>query len=275
MSDADFHRRLATHAGYNLGAQIGEGNFKFCYAATKSGKDVAFKVLKPNAAIARTQRELSAMLSCSHPNIATCVDSGEATIDGRRLEYVVEPLFAKGSLADKLKRGTMTHVDVLALGSQMIAAVGHLQERDLVHRDIKPENIMYSEQDVPLLTDFGIVRSLGEPSLTDSAYLHGPGTPTFMPAEQYHNQKAMIDWRADQFALGVTLGMCALGKHPFGTSLRERVDNIAARKEPQPAFVAAAGTFGLPVLAKMVNPYPIGRYTDVATLLKEWNQQIA
>ncbi len=269
----DSHRIAAGSAGYALGPQVGEGSFKICYFASREGTDVAFKVLKTNAVIARTKRELKAMRDCSHANIAPCIDSGVAVVNGVRIEYVVEPFFANGSLADRLKHRRLSRAEAISLGSQMIEAIAHLSERELVHRDIKPENIMYDANDIPQLTDLGIVRALGETSLTDSAHPFGLGTRTFMPGEQYHNEKAMIDWRADQFALGVTLAVSALGMHPFGNTLLERNDNIAAYRQPSAVFAAATGTFGLPVLVRMVQPYPIGRYNDVTTLLKDWAAQ--
>jgi hypothetical protein len=57
----------------------------------------------------------------------------------------------------------------------------------------------------PALVDFGLVRDLSETSLTASWLPRGPGTPLFASPEQLNNEKALIDWRSDQFSIGVIL----------------------------------------------------------------------
>jgi hypothetical protein len=86
----------------------------------------------------------------------------------------------------------------------------------------------------------------------------------------------MIDWRADQFSLGVTLSLAALWMHPFGDP---RVDPaaivaaVARKRPPAPDFVAAAVAAGLPVLVRMVQPWPHKRFRDPGELAQEWRNQ--
>jgi serine/threonine protein kinase len=260
-------REAAAAAGYALGPFLGEGTFKVCFAATaQSGAEVAFKILKPNAVLARTERELAAMRNCDHPNIARCLDSGSVDVGGGPVEYVVEERFEGGSLKDRLiaHGGPLDRASVLQIGERLIDAVAHIGTRNLVHRDIKPDNIMFRPDGQPILTDFGIVRALSEKSLTETARAYGLGTPSYMP---------LINWRADQFALGVTMSLAALGIHPFGEDFRKQVDAIARYAHPTARFVGAAQTAGLPVLVKMVQPYPIQRFSDPAVLQQEWATQ--
>jgi len=89
-------------------------------------------------------------------------------------------------------------------------------ELDLVHRDIKPANIMFKEGlETPVLVDFGIVRDLAATSLTQTWSPIGPGTPFFASPEQLNNEKHLIDWRSDQFSLGVTLYFARTARHPY------------------------------------------------------------
>lgn len=264
----------ASRAGYRLNHLLGEGSFKVCFAATaEDGTDVAFKVLKPHTEIVRTQRELAAMHKCDHPNIARCLDSGAVTVNAARIDYVVEERFEAGSLRDQLVAGLLSRAVVIDIGTQLIDAIAHIRKHDLVHRDIKPDNIMFSRDGRPVLTDFGIVRALTETSLTATASPYGLGTPSYMPAEQFFNRKQMINWRADQFALGVTLGVAGLGLHPFGDTLRRQVDTISQNERPSGEFVTAARERGLPVLIRMVQPYPVQRYAEPSLLKEDWIAQ--
>lgn len=276
MDDASIvsaHKTIALRAGYDLGEKCGEGSYKICYRAVSAeGRTVAFKVLKNNAILERNLRELDAMRVCDHPNIARCLDSGADVLDNTRVEYVVEDFFTRGSLQDRLSQRKPRKCEVLALGERLIDAISYLRRKQLVHRDIKPVNIMFSASDEPVLTDLGIVRALGDTSLTDTARPFGLGTPTFMPPEQYYNQKPMIDWRADQFALGITLALFALSMHPFGEDIRSQVQAIANRNEPSTHFQDAAMQAGLSTIIRMVQPYPVQRYNDPNSLAEDWRQ---
>ena len=103
----------------------------------------------------------------------------------------------------------------------------------------------------------------------------GPGTPLFSPPEQLNNEKAYIDWRSDQFSLGVTLSIAGLGLHPYGNVATpiEVIEAVAQRKAPTAIFPAAAGRAGLPVLRKMVAPWPIERFRTPGELISAWRDQ--
>jgi serine/threonine-protein kinase PpkA len=273
VSTADL-RAAALALGYEVRKQIGDGGFKICYEATSTdGRPVAFKVLKNNAFIDRSMREFAVMQKCDHPNIARCIDCGTLTIGSSRVEFVVEELLAGGTLADQLAKGRLARSDVLRYGSDLLDAIFYLRDRRLVHRDIKPENLMFTNDGSIVLTDFGIVRALSQPSLTSTSRPFGWGTLGFMPAEQYHNKKPMIDWRADQFALGITLSLASLGQHPYGLDLRAQAEAISRCEAPTADFGALAAAAQLPVLIRMVQPYPIQRYSDPVALSKEWGAQ--
>jgi len=270
-SDAELHQKAALEAGYALIERKGSGASNVCYsAATPDGKRVAFKIFGQGAQLERDARELTVMQACEHPNIARCIESGEIGIGGGRVRYVVEDLFEGGSLRDRMGGGALARSQIFDLGSQMIGAIAYLHDHKLIHRDIKPENILFDAVGKPVLTDFGIVRILGGKSLTSTSAPIGPGTFGFMPAEQYHNEKAMIDWRADQFALAVTLTVAALQIHPFGDTLGVAVNAIAKRESPTKTFEVSAKAAGLSVLIQMVQPYPVQRYNDTKKLAADW-----
>jgi serine/threonine protein kinase len=86
----------------------------------------------------------------------------------------------------------------------------------VIHRDLKPDNIIIAASTVPCIIDLGIARLVSGTSLTETVALMGPCTPIFAAPEQLTNRKADIDFRADQFALGILLYlMITGGHHPF------------------------------------------------------------
>ncbi len=158
------------------------------------------------------------------------------------------------------------------MGLTLSEAVAHLESRRLVHRDIKPDNILLRVDGSAVLVDLGIARHLEDTSLTQSWLGQGPGTPAFAAPEQLRNEKAMIDWRTDQFSLGVTLSIAMLGMHPYsGTrDLELVVQRMGQRESPVPAFTEAVRAYGLGVVARMVAPWPIHRFTRPSELIAAW-----
>jgi serine/threonine protein kinase len=219
------------------------------------------------------------MLQCDHPNIGRLLRLDRQRVDGAEYVYSIEEFVGGGTLSDLvITRGLLNVEQAKAIGASLVSAVSHIAARGLVHRDIKPENIMLREDTVtPVLVDFGLVRLLNEPSITVSWAERGPGTPYFASPEQLRNEKHLIDWRADQFSLGVTLACVILGRHPYAMSVDEdmaaTVDRVADREHVPTAFVDDVAKFGLPVLARMVSPWPVNRYREPTVLVEAWAKQ--
>ncbi len=264
--------------GYSYGGGIGQGTFKETYLATKAdGTKLALKVLRPGFSTERGVREVDAMKRCSHANIIGLVDLAEFDHAGTKYLYLVETFMGGGTLADRLAGGLLSRDEVLALGDELIRAVGHIADNDLVHRDLKPANIMYSAPNSEAVVgDFGIVRDLKKESITKSYLLSGPGTPFFAAPEQLNNEKTLIDWRADQFALGVTLALAHFGFHPYKEESdddNQAIARVAVRSGPSAKFTLAVAAAKLPVLVKMVAPWPAERVRVPSALLTEWRNQ--
>jgi serine/threonine protein kinase len=151
-------------------------------------------------------------------------------------------------------------------------AIEHLAAKHLVHRDIKPDNIMFRGKSwSPVLVDFGVVRDLTKSSVTQSFALMGPGTPYFAAPEQLVNDKHLIDWRTDQFSLGVTLVVAMRGQHPFhhaGDTELETIERVAARGALSDEFVAWTEASAFAMLRPMLGGWPVERISTPALLIK-------
>ena len=83
----------------------------------------------------------------------------------------------------------------------IVGACGYVHRRELIHRDITPHNIMFTADEEPRLTYFGIARLRSDASLSADGTLSG--TTAYMSPEPGH--EAMVANRADIYSLGVVL----------------------------------------------------------------------
>jgi serine/threonine protein kinase len=258
-----------------LGPEVGSGAFKHTFEVrVADGTARALKLYRKAGADARTQREVDAITRCSHPGVAR-FELIETWKDGAdEYVYSLEEFLSGGTLTARLAGGPLATGDVRALATSLIDAVGHIASLGLVHRDLKPDNIMFrTAGGAPVIVDFGLVRDLGQTSLTKTWLPHGPGTPYYAAAEQLNNEKPLIDWRTDQFALGVVLTMCGLGRHPYelpGMNPLQVVDRVARREPSASTFDAWAAGNGLAPLVRMVAPWPIARFRTPPQLAAAW-----
>ena len=262
-----------TYEGY-----VASGSFKETFRVSSDGLVSALKVYRAEASIERATREIDAMTRCNHPNIARVSRISQREIGSGSILYSLEEFVGGGSLAEWLgDRDRPTLATVLRLGAQLISAISHLADLRLVHRDLKPENVILREDgETPVLVDFGLVRDLGAVSITPTWAIHGPGTPLYAPPEQLRNDKALIDWRSDQFSLGVMLSYALFDFHPYEStsdSPVEIVTRVNQREGPAPQFIAAAHNAGLTALRKMVSAWPVERFRRPASLAQAWAEQ--
>lgn len=271
----DVARQICDTLGYTYLGYSNGGGFKRVYKADAGPAGiVAVKVMKSASASSRTPREIDAVSRCRHPNIGRFLTIGSTRASGLVFEYFVEEFLDGGTLTERTTTGPISVANIRIIGRELSSAIAHMSDLGFVHRDIKPDNIMFrSGSWSPVLVDFGLVRDLKAASLTRTWFPRGPGTPYFAAPEQLNNEKELIDWRTDQFALGATLCLTALGVHPFqhdpepfGHS--DTVDRVAMRGVHRPDLPTMLSTNALSPILTMTMPWPVQRFrlpTDLAT----------
>jgi len=275
----DVARSICVSEGLNFGRDIGGGVFKRVFRVEQHGDEVyALKVVIE--ASRRTVREIAALQRCNHSNIARLHRVGRHNYQGRGYDYMIEEFLSGGTLTYRLEQlGRLNNEQTLNLGKKMIDAIIHLSGIGLVHRDIKPDNIMFREDgSTPVLVDFGIVRDLTATSLTETWAARGPGTPYYASPEQLNNQKSLIDWRTDQFSLGVVLCWARFGAHPFKHRNEPdfsaaTVERVAGRGNRNNDFLTQICQSGLPCLERMTRVWPVQRYRLPEELSQAWIDQ--
>ncbi len=157
--------------------------------------------------IERFYQEARISGTLSHPNIVTLFDMAEeGGTPFLAMEFVEGETV--GSLIEKGHRFKPERV--IALVSQVAAALDYAHSKGIIHRDIKPANLMLSDGDRIKVMDFGIAKAV-DAEMTQSGTLLG--TPSYMSPEQAMGDK--LDGRTDIFSLGVCAFEMLSGEQPF------------------------------------------------------------
>jgi serine/threonine protein kinase len=270
---------IASNLSLNVVGFVAKGTFKETYeVVNKKGIPFALKVLDPTKCnLARSEREIDAMERCNSPLIAKLYKHGEfSESNGNKYYFILEEYFDGGTLKEKIKTNSLTPALTKEYAISLAKAIGYLKDLKLVHRDIKPDNIMFRKNsNDPLLVDFGIVRDLTQNTLTLSCLPQGPGTPFYSAPEQLNNDKHLIDWRTDQFSLGVVLAECITSEHPFldkGITIGDAILAVANRNPCPQSFCSKATNLDFEPIIKMLEPWPVRRFNSPNLLIESFEE---
>lgn len=269
---------------YRLERELGRGGMGTVFLAhdLKHDRPVALKVLHPELSAAlgpdRFLREIRIAAHLQHPHILTLIDSGEIPSpdgNGPGLLYWVMPYVHGESLRERLTReGPLSPGDTIRILQDVLDALSHAHPHGIVHRDIKPENIMLSGRHA-LVVDFGVAKAAsaaGDIAAGGTLTTLGLaiGTPAYMAPEQATGQ-AMVDGRADLYAVGVLGYEMLAGQPPFTGATPQAI--MAAhisrpppplaplRSDVAPAFAAA--------IMRCLGKDPAGRWSSAEELLAQ------
>jgi serine/threonine protein kinase len=174
---------------------------------------------------ARFRREAYIQSQLDHPNIVRVYEFFAAEDN----YYLVMEYVPGMTLRDLLARqGTPTPSQAVYLCKQALSALEfahnftYVDESDLrhtgiIHRDIKPANMLLDNKGKLKITDFGIVKVMGDQTtagMTQTGF--HPGTVEYMSPEQLLGLD--IDVRSDLYSLGVTFYEMLSGRLPFERS---------------------------------------------------------
>ena len=196
---------------YEIEHQIGAGASGTVWRAHHRGpvtRVVALKRLRAGgspAELTRMRREATVLTELDHPHIVRVL---EVLHDGDGVALAMQ--FAPGgSLADLLaERGRLTPGQVVAVAAPVADALASAHRRGVLHGDVKPANVLFTSDGEPLLTDFGVARTLGQ--VTSD---HISGTAEYLAPELLDG--AQPDLRADIYSLGVLCYEALAGRPPY------------------------------------------------------------
>lgn len=155
----------------------------------------------------RFARECKLATELIHPAIVRTIDSN--TQEG--LLYLVMELVEGQSLKSLIPPEGMPVERALQLLDPVLDGLIYAHQKGVVHRDLKPDNIMVVKGERPKIMDFGLAKSSDVSDVTKTGT--ALGTPAYLPPEQFLG--ADLDFRSDQYSLGISLYQMLTGRVPF------------------------------------------------------------
>lgn len=219
---------------YEIRHEIGRGGMGVIYLAhdVQLTRPAALKALPASTArdpllLERLRREAQAAAAVSHPGVAMVY----AFLDTPHGTFIASEFIQGRTLREELRGGAFDASRALRIAIDITQALAAAHDARVVHRDLKPENVLLTPNDGVKVIDFGIARldRVDVPALTAPGMLQG--TPGYMAPEQLVGG-ALVDGRADLYAVGIILSEMLLGFHPFergSRSLPAALDAIARR----------------------------------------------
>ena len=268
---------------YEITGPIGAGGMGEVYRAddARLRRTVAIKILPAHLAtpdrLERFQQEARAASTLNHPNILTIHDVGR---DGDTAWFAME--FVDGqTLRDILSAGPIPLKRALDFARQIADGLAKAHTAGVVHRDLKPENVMVTGDGLAKIVDFGIAKArtgaASVPGDTESTMTAMAGTSpgvvlgtiAYMSPEQARGRQ--VDYRADQFALGLLIYELVTRTRPFERPTTAQ--SIAATIEAEPAPIDALNPDVPPRLADIVTRLlakdPAERYDSTRDLARD------
>jgi serine/threonine protein kinase len=236
---------------YEIVALLGAGGMGEVYRArdTRLHRDVAVKTLSGEvspdpARFSRFETEARSACALNHPSIVTIHEIGQAAAT----PFIVMELVEGKPLRDLLYAGALPVRRALCVAAQIADALAQAHKAGIVHRDLKPENVMVTKDGLAKILDFGLAtvdqranrggargrdHTVTE-EIPESAVV---GTAGYMSPEQASGQP--VDFRSDQFSLGLLVYEMLTGQRAFHRTTRAETLAAIIREDPEPIGLLA------------------------------------
>jgi len=206
---------------YELDGIVGRGGMAEVYRARDIRLDriVAIKTLRADLARdqifqARFRREAQSAASLNHPNIVAVYDTGEDTVTGVPVPYIVMEYVDGRTVRDLLQDGhRLLPERSLEIIDGVLRALDYSHQAGIVHRDIKPGNVMVTRNGDVKVMDFGIARAMSDAQATMTQTAQVIGTAQYLSPEQARGER--VDSRSDLYSTGCLLYELLTGRPPF------------------------------------------------------------
>ena len=207
---------------YIKGEKIGKGGFSTCYKLynVQDKKIYAAKeIIKNKSSYDRIKNEIDIYEYLKHDNI---VNQKEHFIYNDT-QYLIFEFCENRDLSHLIdKRKKLKEIEVQYYITQLIQALIHLHDRNIVHRDLKLGNIFLTGKMELKLGDFGLAKKL---SFRDEKISEMVGTPAYMAPEILENMGYSLE--VDIWSLGVIMYYLIIGKLPFNKPNQEDIKRVS------------------------------------------------
>ncbi len=290
MTNAELTRSIGT---YEITGQLGEGSFGTVFSAYQPflERQVAIKTLHDNffehgLSEKLFIREGQVIARLRHPNIINIYEFGIAqdSSTNRRTAFMIMEYLSGGTLETRLAQGALSIEESVHLVEQIAEGLSYAHERNVIHRDLKPANILFTNDDQPVIVDFGLAKfaqnTHQESSLASAttgtaggSMLESTitGTPLYASPEQLTGKP--VTTATDQYALAMISFQMLTGTLPVSTDNLVELLNQRLRQVP-PRILDFAPH--LPpaidmVFQRALAPDPADRFPSVAAFSKAFS----
>lgn len=235
------------------------------------GRRVALKSIRPDRGGKRLteyfEREARAGARLNHPGIVTVYAAGVE----EGVHYIAQELvpgghtfrdFLDATIEDACGLPTGYYPRVAEFFVKIARALHAAHEAGVIHRDIKPQNILVTEDDQPVITDFGLARIEAEVQLSNTGDF--AGTFLYMSPEQVLGKRNQINARSDVFSLGAVFHEALTLELPFQSDSTHELTNEILFQRPKDARLSG---YGVPrelavICSKMLEKRQADRYVS-------------
>ncbi len=220
-----------TIGGFIVEGEIGGGGMGVVLLGRQENLDrpAVLKKLRKDLAsspefVERFRREARAAAAVHHQNVVAVFDCFDFRSDHYiALEYVDG--VDLGNAIEQLRR--LPPRIALIVAVEVARGLEALHVRGIVHRDLKPANILLGRGGEVKIADFGIALEATGEGLTRPGMMIG--SPAYMPPEQMLGER--VDFRGDQFSLGVVIYESLAGVPPYPESTEVDVESMLSRMQ--------------------------------------------
>src|SRR6266403_1709902 len=253
---------------FELRETLGTGGMGTVYKArdTQLDRDVALKLLRKDLGpeyANQLQQEARITASVNHPHVVQVFSFGH----DHDQYYLVMELVDRGTLDDLIaEQKKLPEADVLRAGIEVARGLRAAYQKGLIHRDVKPANILFNEEGMAKISDFGLA-GIVEPQAQTSGAIWG--TPYYVAPERLNNQPE--DFRSDIYSLGATLFHAMAGRPPVEGDTNSAVVLLELKSRPLDLQTVAPDVSAATadVFQRMIVPDPAQRFSSYDELMSE------
>ena len=249
---------------------LGVGGMGSVYKArdTRLDRFVALKLLRKELSAdpveaARLEQEARLAAALNHPHVVQVYSAGNA----HGQIYLVMELVDHGSLDDLMAQHTrLPEAQVLQAGIQVAKGLQAAHEKGLIHRDVKPANILFANDGLAKIGDFGLAVAAGQSA---EAQREIWGTPYYVAPERLNNEPE--DFRSDIYSLGATLFHALAGRPPMEGETTSAAELRELKNHPPDlrALAPDVSREAARIINQMLAPDPARRSASYAELIDQ------
>jgi len=204
-----------------------------------------------------------------HQNIVLLFDTGEEN----DAHYLVREYVEGESLQNRLaNRRPMPVTRAYNIITQIVYALEHAADRQIVHGQLSPRKILIEQKDVVKITDFGLPQ-YPPPGISDSIYRRHALPYT---APERLDLDSPPNFAGDVYSAVAILYHMLAGQAPFSGSTREKLERRILNRQPRPlsAFVEHVPDAAQKIVDRGLLKDPRARYQTPRELLYDLEENL-